>query len=91
MEAAEPETETDIEADADAGGSYMAASQVQDSFHESDADTDTTSKAATDPFQYEEQFASGRAVEKRLRRQTQMFEIFDDLVDNKDIAVDAYG
>ena len=46
MEVAEPETE----ADADAVGSCLAASQVQDSFPESDADTDTTSKAAIDPF-----------------------------------------
>ena len=48
-------------------------------------------KKKIDPFQYEEQFASGRAVEKRLRRQAEMFDVFDKLVDNEDIAVDAYG
>lgn len=52
---------------------------------------DSRSKASIDPLQDEDQLATARTVEKRIRLQTEMFDIFDGLVDNEDIAVDAYG
>lgn len=85
----ENESEADIEAEAGAGGSYEAALQLPGSFPE--PDTSTKSKAATDPFQDEEHLASDRTLEKRIRLQAKMFDVFDNLVDSEDVAVDAYG
>lgn len=70
-------------------GSIESASQLQGSCHESCADS--RSKASIDPFQDEDQLATARTVVKLIRLQTEMFDIFDGLVDNEDIAVDAYG
>ena len=70
-------------------GSTESASQVQDSFHESDADADTTSKAATDPLEGEK--LTTRSLEKRARRQEQMFDAYEQFLSDEDIDFDAYG
>ena len=67
----------------------MAASQVQDSFHESDADTDTISKAAADPLEGEK--LTTRSLEKRARRQEKMFDAYDQQLEDEGIEFDAYG
>ena len=70
-------------------GSVESASQVQDSFHESGADS--RSKSSIDPFQDEDQLATAWTVEQRICLQTEMFDIFDRLVDNEQTTVDACG
>ena len=87
--AIESESETDIEADADASGGYEAASRLQGSFPE--ADTNPKCEAATDPFQNEDPLATDSSLEKRARKQEQMFDAHEQFLDDEDIEFDAYG